>query len=130
MRLGDARWACRVCEKAESSGSELPRAIGPQRWRATVFRCNKIAALTERKGRYHARVVSLTAEWKYLSNKYSEARERFEAASSAVAARRMAYATPTEKELVEHRAARIALQTATRRLYDFLARSEIADHTT
>lgn len=76
-----------------------------------------------------ARVTNLTAEWKRLSNEYSEARERFEAASSAVVARGVTYSTPTEQQLAAQRAARVALQTATRRLYDFLARSEVADGT-
>jgi hypothetical protein len=73
------------------------------------------------------RVETLISEWKKLSAEYSEARERFEATSSAVAARRESYATPTVSELAENKAARVALRTATQRLYDFLARNDLAD---
>jgi hypothetical protein len=72
-------------------------------------------------------VTSLTSEWKRLSAEYSEARERFEATSSAIAARRESYATPGVVELAENKAARVALRMATQRLYDFLARSDVAD---
>jgi hypothetical protein len=62
-----------------------------------------------------------------LSADYSEARERFESTSFAIAARREAYATPHASELAENKAARVALRMATQKLYDFLARSDLAD---
>jgi hypothetical protein len=74
-----------------------------------------------------ARVATLTSEWKKLSAEYSEARERFEATSLAVAMRRESYATPSASELAENKGARVALRMATQRLYDFLARNDLAD---
>jgi hypothetical protein len=74
-----------------------------------------------------ARVADLTSEWKRLSAEYSEARETFEATSCALAARRESYATPSVSELAESKAARAVLRTATQRLYDFLARSDVVD---
>jgi hypothetical protein len=72
-------------------------------------------------------VANLTSEWKRLSAQYADAREQFEATSLVVAKRRETYSTPTDSELTANRSARTALRLATQRLYDFLARSKIAD---
>ena len=74
------------------------QSVGPRLFEVTdrareILRSNPasidVAYLEERFATI-ARVANLAAEWKRLNSAYSEARERFEAASSAVAARRVA----------------------------------------
>lgn len=72
-------------------------------------------------------MANLISEWKRLSGKYAAARDRFEATSAPVAARRDSYATPSDLELTENKAARAALRIATQKLYDFLARNALVD---
>jgi len=72
-------------------------------------------------------MANLTDEWKRLSAEYSAARETFEATSSVIGERRESYATPSESERADNKAARAALRLATQGLYDFLARSDPTD---